>query len=74
MHIFSCLQGGSSGVCLQVTAKLWQAALFLLDNVPSDNPEFRGNIQRAQMLLSQKGLVFFLFPFYLKGAKLEELY
>lgn len=70
MHIFSCLEAGSSAVCLQVTAKLWHAALFLLENVPSDDPEFRGNIQGAQILLSEV-LVFFLFPFYLKGAVLQ---
>lgn len=63
MHIFSYLEAGTSAVCLQVTAKLWHAALFLLDNVPSDNPEFRGNSQGAQMLLSQKGLGFSSFPF-----------
>lgn len=51
-----------------MTAKLWHAALFLLENVPSDDPEFGGNIQGAQILLSEV-LVFFLFPFYLEGAK-----
>lgn len=69
MHIFSCLEAGSFAVCLQVTAKLWHAALFLLENVPSDNPEFGGNIQGAQILLSEVLGFFFLLPFYLKGAE-----
>jgi len=68
MHIFSGLKAGNSAVCLQVAAKLWHAALFPLEKVPSDDPEFGGNIQGTQILLSEV-LDFFLFPFYLKGVK-----
>lgn len=74
MHIFfPCLEAGSSTVCLQVTAKLWHAALFLLENMPSDDREFGGNIQGAQILLSEV-LGFSFFHFIWKERSFAELY
>lgn len=64
MHCFSCLElpAGSSVVCLQVTAKPWHTALFLLQNVPREDPEYRRNIQETQILFS-KALWFTSSPF-----------
>lgn len=58
---FSFLEASSTMVSLQVTAKLWHTSLFLLENVPSDSPEFRGNIPGALILLSE-ALIFFFSP------------
>lgn len=81
MHIFffSCLEAGSCAFCLQVTTKLWHAALFLLENVPSDDPEFGRNVQGAQILLSEVLVFlvlvfFFLFPFYFERSEVLQSY
>lgn len=55
MHCFSCLEllAGNSVVCVQVAAKPWHAALFLLENVPREDLEYRRSIQEAQILFSK---------------------